>query len=87
MSMKKLLAEGSLEPRKTILGWDLNFDDLTAALTPDKFDEWAADIEKILEDGETTGKQLYTLVGRNGHTCQILQLGLHFQNCLRRSID
>ena len=67
MSMKKLYAEGSLEEKKTILGWDLNFDDLTAALTKEKFDEQSVDIQKILEDGKTTIKKLDTVVGRNCH--------------------
>ena len=87
MSMKKIFAEGSLETIKTILGWTLNFENLTAPLKEEKFEEQTSDIGKILKDGEKTIKQLDATVGSNGHTFHMFQLGLHFQNRLRRMID
>ena len=58
LSMKKLFAEGSLEEEKTILGWDLDFCGLTAALTEEKFAESAADIEEIIEARENKHKEV-----------------------------
>ena len=81
--MKKLFAEGSLEESKVILGWELDFCALTAALTEEKFKEWSSDIERMIASGETTVKELDTVIGRNGHACQVLKQGLHFQNRLR----
>ena len=82
LSMKKLFAEGSLEESKVILGWELDFCALTAALTEEKFREWSSDIEKMIASSETTVKELDTVIGRNGHAYQVLKQGLHFQNRL-----
>ena len=62
LSMKKLKAEGSLEEKKTILGWDIDFHDLSAALTKDKFEEWSADLERVIAEEETTIKELDTII-------------------------
>ena len=54
--IKKLFAEGSLEEEKVILGWDLDFCRLTVALSEDKFEEWSADLAKVIKDEEITIK-------------------------------
>ena len=66
-----------------MLGWHLEFRELKAALTDGKFNEWLVGIQRILDSGESTISELETIVGRNGHTCQVITLGYHLQNILK----
>jgi hypothetical protein len=51
--MKKFMAEGRMEERKTILGWNNDSRSLSISLPPDKHTKWVEDIENIL-----TGKRV-----------------------------
>ena len=84
---EEAFSKGRIKLKKITLGQEYNFDNLVAALTQDKFNEWAVEIKKRLEDSKTTAKQLDTIVSRSSHTYQIFQLNLYFQNCLRKRIN
>ena len=87
ISAKKLIAEGSLEEVKVILGWCLNFRTLTAALTEDKYLAWSNNVKRFIQDESSTMKDLKLLIGRLSHSYIIIRMGFHFLHRLRSKVD
>ena len=56
-------------------------------LPDDKHIRWSALLQQFLDDKKAKIKDIDSVVGKNGHACQILRLGHHFQNRLRRKVD
>jgi hypothetical protein len=48
ISMKKFIAEGRMEEKKTVLGWIINTRSLFISLPPDKHKKWVEDIDIML---------------------------------------
>ena len=82
--LKKLEAEGRLEEKKTVLGWNINTRLLTINLPHYKYKVWKASIVEILQNRFVRFKELETLLGRLTHLCVIMPHILHFLGNLRR---
>jgi hypothetical protein len=79
-AMKKLEAEALLQEIKTILGWEIDFCRLLIKLPDNKFFAWVAAIERMLEDGMSTAKELKTNIGRLVHLGLAIPLIHHFMS-------
>jgi hypothetical protein len=79
----KLAAEASPEEIKLILGWLMDFRELTVSLPDNKYIAWSADIVKMLTSGSAKAKELETLIGRLGHLGMVIPFVYHFLSRLR----
>ena len=82
-AMKKLEAEALPQEIKTILGWEIDFCHLLIKLPNNKSVAWVAAIERMLEDGMSTAKELETNIGRLVHLGLAIPLIHHFMSRLR----
>jgi hypothetical protein len=75
----KFEAEAAAEETKMILGWHFNFRLLAISLPDNKFIAWSGSITIMLDDKESTAKELDTCVGRMmGHVSRVLPGINHF---------
>ena len=58
MCLRKLLAEGRLEEKKNILGWDIDTRSFTISLPTHKFVAWRQSMTTMLQVGSTTSSAL-----------------------------
>jgi hypothetical protein len=79
----KLEAEAGLEEHKTILGWLVDTRCLLLSLPNKKFVAWTTIIEKVLEQGTTTAKEMECIIGHLGHLGMAIHAIYHFMNRLR----
>ena len=83
IALNKLSAEANLTKSKTILGWNLDFRQLRIALSKNKHITWSEAITKMINDKQTTAKELESNIGRLGHLAVILPFVNHFMSRLR----
>ena len=79
----ELLAEAGAEEIKIILGWILNFRNITIALPENKYIYWKVAILEILEAGNTSFKKLEQIIGRLVHLVIFLPSIHHIMSRLR----
>jgi hypothetical protein len=79
----KLAAEAMLEEPKMILGWFLDFCCLRITLPDNKFKAWTSAIEKIIQEGSATAKEIEQNIGRLVHLGLALPFIHHFMSRLR----
>ncbi len=82
-ALKKLAAESGLEETKMIIGWSFDFCHLIVFLPENKFLAWKLEVERLIEIGESTAKELESLVGRMTHLSVIVPFVHHFLSQLR----
>jgi len=78
ISLKKFIAEGSLEETKIILGWKINSRALLISLPTEKPTKWKSDIDKLISSTRVTQKQLKVTLGRLNHLASIIPMMRHF---------
>ena len=87
----KLLAETGAEEIKIILGWILNFRNITISPPEKKYVSWKVAILEILEAGNTSFKKLEQMIGRLVHLVIVLPSIRHFMSrfreLLRKSVN
>lgn len=83
LSLDKLDAEGGPSEVKCILGWIINFRELTIALPTEKFVAWSADIASITHHKRCTKMELEQLIGRLTHAAHIIPLARFFLGRIR----
>jgi hypothetical protein len=82
-ALAKLAAEAGLEEVKTILGWFFDFRRLLISLPENKFLAWKTEVERLIETGSSTAKELESLIGRLTHLSTIVPSVHHFLSRLR----
>ena len=83
LSLNKLLSEGSPSEVQTVLGWNINTRTFCISLPSDKFSEWTAQINTILDLNFVLPKDLESLIGRLNHAAFVIPLSRHYLNRLR----
>jgi hypothetical protein len=78
IAMKKFLAEGKLEERKIVLGWEIDTRSLIVSLPQDKFIKWNLELEKLLSAKRVNKQQLEISLGRINHLANIMPTIRHF---------
>jgi hypothetical protein len=78
----KLASEASLEERKTILGWLINFRQFLIILPENKYKAWTTAIKTMLLEGTTTAKELETNIGKIVHLKMAISFVHHFMSRL-----
>ena len=82
-AVTKLIEEGGLEESKIILGWEIDFRRLIAALPDNKFTAWSDELSRMLHVGHTTATELEKNIGRLVHLGRIIPAVNHFLSRLR----
>jgi hypothetical protein len=72
ISWKKLLAEGTMEESKCILGWIVNTISLSISFPWDKYKNWSDQLSSLISSKRASTKELETLIGRLNHCALIL---------------
>ena len=72
VSLNKLVAEGTLEETKILLGWKLDTRSLMISLPDEKYIAWSRSIYEIIDKGRTNHDEIESLVGRLGHVSLII---------------
>ena len=80
VSSSKLEAEGTPAETQIVLGWEIEARMLIIQLPFDKFVAWVADLSRIITSGETTVKELESIIGRLNHAAYVTPLSCHFLN-------
>jgi hypothetical protein len=83
LSMKKFIAEATMEESKTILGWLINTRQLSIHLPDNKFIAWSEAIQKLINNNVASSKELHTIEGRLNHAAFIIPTARHFLSRLR----
>ena len=78
LKKSKVIAEGALEERKTILGWHFDTRRLVVALPGDKHKAWSSTIKNILNKGTSNQKEIETMIGRQTHASTLIPMARHF---------
>jgi hypothetical protein len=79
----KLAAEAMLEEQTMILGWFLDLRRLLITLPDNEFKAWTSAIEKIIQEGSATAKEIEQNIGRLVHLGLALPFIHHFMSRLR----
>ena len=82
-ALTKLAAEAGLEETKIILGWFFDVRHLLISLPENKFLAWKSEVERLLETGTSTAKDLERLIGRMTHLGTVVPSVHHFRSRLR----
>ena len=80
-----MLAEGSPEESKIILGWEVNTRLLRLRLPQDKLTSWNAEIDHILQQKTVDRDILATTIGRLNHASYVIPVARAFLCHLRRA--
>jgi hypothetical protein len=83
LSMKKFIAEATMEESKTILGWLINTRQLSIHLPDNKFIAWSKAIQKLISNNVASSKELHTIEGRLNHAAFIISTARHFLSRIR----
>lgn len=83
ISLKKFLAEASLEETKNILGWIINIRTFRIYIREVKKVEWMNMINKVLDSKNIPNKLLEKLVGVLNHIGFIIPTSRYFINRIR----
>ena len=87
LSEEKMIAEGALCERQTVLGWVIDTTSLKAFLPPHKSKRYLNDISNLLEKGHKKNRikpsDLEKIIGKLVHVSQIAKEGEFFLNRLR----
>ena len=84
LSVKKLIAEGTLAEVQLVLGWKLNTRMPMVSLPLNKFTYWVAEIDRLIHSGWASLEDLLSLVGKLNHAAHLIPLAHHFIVCLRK---
>jgi hypothetical protein len=78
----KLQAEAGMEEQKTNLGWFLDTRRLLVKLLKNKFIAWTNIINTVIQCGNTTAKEMESIIGHLGHLWMAIPFVHHFQSRL-----
>ena len=84
LSFDKLLAEGTPEETKHILGWEVDTRRFLLRLPVDKHTSWTTDIHRLLQLPTLTYDDLATTIGRFNHAAYVVPTARAFLCHLRR---
>ena len=85
LAFDKMLAEGSPEESKIILGWEVNTRTLRLRLPQEKLKSWNAEIDRILQLHSVDCEILATTIGRLNHASYVIPTARAFLCHLRRA--
>ena len=85
LSFDKMLAEGTPEETKVILGWQIDTRQLLLQLPADKHQLWTNDIQRLLALPALSYDELATTVGRFNHAAHVVPTARAFLCHLRRA--
>ena len=78
MSLRKILAEGTLSEIKIVLGWLPNTQKFCIDLPKEKAVDWIASIDIVLKRGYIWERELHTIIGQLNHVGCIIPQARYF---------